>query len=105
MDPMRPELMHPPRRQLPIHLRRIRASSVADDENEDEVDVEHSPRERRPAPRVRDDFQPSTTRYWNVRNNGYGNYYGGRGGPSFGNGPRRYGRLNNPWGGASGYNR
>nr|CDS29857.2 arsenite resistance protein 2 [Hymenolepis microstoma] len=113
LDPMRPELMHPPRRHLPIHLRR--AVSV-DNENEDDDVVlnRSSPRQRKLSPRGvggRENFQSASAgRYrGNNRghNNGYGNYgSGGRGGAtSFGNGPRRYWRPNNPWSGGAGYYR
>ncbi|KAM3186376.1 hypothetical protein ACTXT7_004441 [Hymenolepis weldensis] len=115
LDPMRPELMHPSRRHLPIHLRsRARAVSI-DNENEDDdgvvINRRLSPRQNKSSPRGggdRENFQPPPAgRYrGNSRgnNNGYGDYgSGGRGGvPSFGNGPRRYWRPNNPWGGGIG---
>ncbi|VDN99099.1 unnamed protein product [Rodentolepis nana] len=110
LDPMRPELMHPPRRQLPIHLRR--AASVDNENEEDDGVVDRSSsRQRKSSPRGVGGYQATLAgRYrGNNRghNNGYGNYgSGGRGGASsFGNGPRRYWRPNNSWGGGAGYYR
>lgn len=123
---MRPELMQPPRRRLPIQLHNRARGTSGDNEIEDDDDARlginrrASPRQRRLSPRGgrgggRDDFHSQGRYRGNSNrgnNNGYSNY-GGRGNnSSFGNGTRRYWRPNNSWatggggaGGGAGYYR
>nr|CDS23391.1 arsenite resistance protein 2 [Echinococcus granulosus] len=105
LDPLRPELMRPPRRRLPVRKRSIgyttaaAAPSSVSSGAEDDVGGGDVPRGRQQASGGgggRDDLPPSShsTRYWHSRSNGFGRSFNR--GISGGTSQRRYGRPN-PW--------
>ncbi|KAL5965702.1 hypothetical protein TSMEX_006546 [Taenia solium] len=116
LDPLRPELMRPPRRRLPVRKRNMgfsvaTAPSSASSAAEDEVGGGDVPRGRQQASGGgRDDLPPPSysTRYWHSRSNGLGRSYNR--GISGGANQRRYGRPNpwaaeQRWGGGGSYHR
>ncbi|KAL5106879.1 hypothetical protein TcWFU_005708 [Taenia crassiceps] len=116
LDPLRPELMRPPRRRLPVRKRNMgfsatAAPSSASSAAEDDVGGGDVPRGRQQASGGSRDLPPPShsTRYWHSRSNGFGRSYNR--GISGGTSQRRYGRPN-PWaaeqrwsGGGSNYHR
>ena len=95
---MRPELMRPPRRRLPVRRRSPSSTSP----QEDEVDTPRGRQTMGTSGVNHDDAPPQTFRYWHSRNNGINRSYGS--GMTGSNQRRYYGRPN-PWGGGGGNQR